>query len=309
LRITKKKLMTKSGKDISFFFPSLKKVDKLPFSQTTSCGTMAVSITGSHCQLNCKHCGGRILQNMTAAETPSALKEAAKRIADKGGRTILVSGGADKEGQVPLLDFIQVIKEIRSELGLKVLVHTGLVSPSLADALAEARIDMALLDIIGDNQTIREIYHLEASVEDYEQSLKLLTDRTVPAAPHVVMGLHFGQIRGEPRALKMIAGYPIKALVLIGFRPIPKTAMAGTVPPSPEEMGDLFGLARSLFPQTPVILGCERPLGLHRRRLESLAIEAGLDGIAYPGDQAVQSAEDLGKRVTYHSECCALIDL
>ena len=82
---------------------------------------------------------------MTAAETPSVLKEAARRIADKGGETILISGGADKEGQVPLLDFIQVIKEIRSELGLKVLVHTGLVSPPLADALAEARIDMALL--------------------------------------------------------------------------------------------------------------------------------------------------------------------
>jgi lipoyl synthase len=301
--------MTKSRKDISFFFPSLKKMDKPPFSQTTSCGTEAVSITGSHCQLNCKHCGGRILQNMTAAETPKALKSVAMLMANKGGRSILISGGADKEGQVPLLDFIQTIKEIRSELGLKVLVHTGLVSTPLADALAEARVDMVLLDIIGDNRTIREIYHLEASVGDYRRSLKLLTDRTIPTAPHVVMGLHFGQIRGEPQALEMIAEYPIKALVLIGFRPIPKTVMAESVPPSPEEMGDLFGLARSLFPQTPVILGCERPLGLHRRKLEGLAIEAGLDGIAYPSDQALQTAEDLKMNITYHPNCCALIDV
>lgn len=300
--------MTKAGKDISFFFPSLKKVDKLPFSQAAPCGTEALSITGSRCQLNCKHCGGRILQNMTAAETPSALKEAARRIADKGGRTILVSGGADKQGGVPLLKFIRSLKEIRSELGLKVLVHTGLVSPPLADALAEVRIDMALLDIIGDNRTIRDIYHLEASVGDYARSLKLLTDRAISTAPHVVMGLHYGQIRGESQALRMIAGFPIKALVLIGFRPIPKTAMARTAPPSPEKMGELFGVARSLFPKTPVILGCERPLGLHRRKLDLLAIEAGLAGIAYPSDQALRKAEDLEMNITYQTNCCALIE-
>ena len=301
--------MNNSGKEIHFFFPSLKKVEPLPFLPAKSCGTQAVSVTGSHCRLNCKHCGGIILKNMTAVETPSVLKKAAEGIAGKGGHSILISGGADKRGQVPLLPFIPVIKEIRSELGLKVLVHTGLVSEDLAEALAKAGVDLAMLDIIGDNQTIREVYHLNASVEDYENSLKFLAERSIPSAPHVVMGLHFGQIRGEPAALKMIAQYPIKTLVLIGFRPIPKTAMAKIVPPSAEVMGDLFFLSRELFPQTPVVLGCERPLGLHRRELETLAIEAGLNGIAYPGDQTVQTAVDLGMRVTYHSECCALIDI
>jgi lipoyl synthase len=296
-------------KNISFFFPSLKKVETLPFLPTSSCGTQAVSITGGYCHLKCKHCGGSLLKNMTATESPSLLKATAKRIAFNGSRTILISGGADKKGQVPLLKFIEVIKEIRSELGLKILVHTGLVSKDLADALAEAGIEMVLLDIIGDNRTIRQIYHLDASIKDYEQSLKLLADRAVPAAPHVVMGLHYGKIRGESQALKMIAQYPIKALVLIGFRPIPKTDMAGTAPPSPEEMGDLFGMARALFPQSPVILGCERPLGLHRRKLETLAIEAGLDGIAYPGEQAIRQAEALRLPISYHQECCALIRL
>ncbi len=301
--------MDNPGNNISFFFPSLKKVDQIPFLQTTSCGTEAISITGNHCQLNCKHCGGSILKNMTAAETPDALKAAAKRVAAKGGRSILISGGADKEGRVPLLKFIRAVKEIRSELGLKVLVHTGLVSEELAEALVEAGIDMALLDIIGDNQTIREIYHLGASIKDFERSLKLLTDWAILVAPHVVMGLHFGQIRGESQALKMIAQYPIKTLVLIGFRPIAGTVMARTTPPSPEEMGDLFGLARRLFPQTPVVLGCERPLGLHRRKLEGLALEAGLDGIAYPSDRTLRTAEDLGMKVSYYTECCALFDL
>ncbi len=300
--------MDHQRKPISFFFPALKKVEAPPFPLTKPCGTGAVSVTGSHCALTCKHCGGLILKNMQAARTPQALKEAARRMAEKGGRTILISGGADQEGKVPLLDFTPVIKEIRSELGLKVLVHTGLVSPPMADALAEARVDLALLDIIGDNRTIREVYHLKATVGDYEQSLRRLTDRAIPTAPHVVMGLHFGRILGEPRALEMIAPYPIKTLVLVGFRPIPKTVMAKTSPPSPEAMGELFSLARKLFPQTPVVLGCERPLGLHRRKTDLLAIEAGLDGITYPSDRAVQMAEDLGMNISYHTECCALIN-
>lgn len=299
--------MVKPIKKLSFFFPAMRRLESSPFPVPGTCGTVALSVTGDGCQLKCSHCGGIILKNMAAARTPSALKEAARRIAEKGGQSILISGGADQKGMVPLLDFTQAIKEIRSELGLKVLVHTGLVSPRLADALSEARVDLAMLDIIGDIRTIREVYHLEASVEDYEHSLRLLTQRAIPTAPHVVMGLHFGQILGEPRALEMIAPYPIKTLVLVGFRPIPRTVMARTAPPSPQAMGELFVLARQLFPETPVVLGCERPLGLHRQKTDLLAVEAGLDGITYPSEKAVRRAGDLAMGISYHTHCCALI--
>jgi lipoyl synthase len=299
--------MIKPKRKLSFFFPALRRLETSPFLVPGTCGTVAASVTGDYCHLMCKHCGGVILKNMSAARTPSALKELARRITEKGGRSILISGGADPKGMVPLLDFTRAIKEIRSELGLKVLVHTGLVSPQLADALAEAQVDLAMLDIIGDNRTVREVYHLEASVEDYEQSLKLLVDRAIPTAPHVVMGLHFGQILGEPLALEMIAEYPIRTLVLVGFRPIPKTVMAKTPPPSPGAMGEFFVLARGLFPETPVVLGCERPLGLHRQKTDLLALEAGLDGITYPGERVVQRAGDLAMDISYHADCCALV--
>lgn len=301
--------MVKQKKKISFFYPALRRLEENPIPSSETCGTIAVSVTGSRCHLNCKHCGALILKNMAAAQTPQALKEAARRQAEKGGQSILISGGADPKGMVPLLDFIPAIKEIRSGLGLKVLVHTGLVSPRLADALAESGVDLAMLDIIGDNRTIQEIYHLKASEGDYEQSLKLLVDRAVPTAPHVVMGLHFGQILGEQRALRMIADYPIKTLVLVGFRPIPKTALALTTPPTPEAMGDLFALARSLFPQTPVVLGCERPLGLHRRKTDLLAFESGLDGITYPSDDVLRMAKESAVDIHFQSDCCALINL
>lgn len=302
------KTMEPSPRPLTFFYPSFKQMETPP-AVPTSCGTAAFSITGTECALRCAHCGGKILQNMQAARTPHALKEAAARLAAKGGRTLLISGGADSQGRVPLLPFMQAIREIRKDLGLKVLVHTGLVSPEQADALAEAGVDLALLDVIGDLQTIREIYHLQAAVADYERSLALLAKRAVPVAPHVIMGLYFGRIRGEAEALKMIARYPIKTLILVGVRPIPGTVMAKTIPPSPEELGRLFVLARGLFPETPVVLGCERPLGRHRRETEALAVEAGLDGMAYPSDQTLRLAEEKKIAASFQSGCCALIGL
>ena len=300
--------MVHSSKGFSFFYPALKQMEFPAELDSAHCGTVAVSLTGADCALKCAHCGGHILKNMQSARTPEALKVAAQRLAAKGGRSLLISGGADRQGRVPLLKFIRTIKEIRAELGLKVLIHTGLVSSEQAEALAEAEVDLAMLDIIGDPQTIEEVYHLKTGVAAYEQSLKYLTDRFIPTAPHVVMGLHFGEIRGEAEALKMIARYPIKTLVLVGFRPLPGTAMAKSVPPTPEAMGELFALARRLFPKIPVVLGCERPLGPHRRRTECLALEAGLDGIAYPSDQVIRLAGEKNLKLSFHSGCCGLIN-
>jgi hypothetical protein len=41
------------------------------------------------------------------------------------------------------------MRRIKEELGLKILVHTGLVDDELAKGLSWARIDAAMIDIIG----------------------------------------------------------------------------------------------------------------------------------------------------------------
>jgi uncharacterized radical SAM superfamily protein len=144
-------------------------------------------------------------------------------------------------------------------------------------------------------------------VDDFAKSLHLLTERAIPTAPHVVMGLHFGQILGEFQALEMIRDFPVRALVLVGFRPMPDTPFSTIKPPSPEAMGDLFAFARKTFPRIPVVLGCERPLGRHRRQVDRLALEAGLDGIAFPSEEGIQWAQTKGLRVNFIRDCCALI--
>ncbi len=295
------------SRQIHFFQPAFRTYEPGFFLETGSCGTTALSITGSECRLLCKHCGGRILRNMKAAVTPQDLRREAERVFQRGGRSLLISGGSGEEGGVPLAPFLPTLKEIRSEWGLKVLVHTGLVSSDLADGLAEAGIEAALLDIIGHEETIRQVYHLRAAVRDYEESLKRLTERAIPTAPHVIMGLHFGQLKGEIRALEIIARYPVQAVVLVGLRPLPRTAMAGVKPPDPETLGEFFARARKMFPRTSLVLGCERPLGRHRQQTDILAVTLGLDGIAFPSEQALILARERGLEIRTSSECCALI--
>jgi hypothetical protein len=292
---------------VHFFAPGLKHYDVEGFNAEGSCGLTAVSVTGSGCALDCKHCGKSILRAMTPTPTPEALLAEAKRAAAKGAPGLLVSGGSLPDGSVPLEPFFATMKTVREELELPVLVHTGLVHPSTAKGLAWAGVDCVMLDIIGHADTIRQVCQISATVEDYDRSLSLLAQASLPVTPHVIMGLHFGQILGEVDALDIIACYPVTAVVMVGFRPIPGTAMAHVPPLAPESMGQLFRKARERFPHTPVLLGCERPLGPHRERTDLLALDAGLDGIAFPSEEALKLCRERNMRVRASRTCCSMI--
>jgi uncharacterized radical SAM superfamily protein len=199
------------------------------------------------------------------------------------------------------------MKEIKRELNPTLLVHSGLVRKEIAEGLADVGVDCVMIDIIGDDETISQVCHLTASVEDFDRSLQLLTSFGVPTAPHVIMGLHFGEVRGERRAFEIIARYPVKALVLVGFRPIPGTPMADVQPLFPQVVGELFASARKRFPRLPVLLGCERPLGPYREETDLLALEAGLDGIAFPSESAIRWAEEHDIQPRFSRTCCSMI--
>jgi uncharacterized radical SAM superfamily protein len=292
---------------IRFFAPSIKHFEIESYRNSPEPYFIPVSITGSACALDCKHCGGKLLETMTPATTPQKLFEIAQNLAKRGSYGMLVSGGADSRGVVPLEKFAPTMKRIRDELGLHVAVHTGIVTPELAQALAEARVDSAMLDIIGDNDTIREIYGLEATVEDYRKSLEEVSAAGIPASPHIVIGLHFGKLRGEYNAVDIAAEFPIASLVLVAFKPISGTAMADSKVCTPEEIRDVIVYARKKLPDTPLLLGCARPGGKHQIRTDCYAIEAGVDGIAYPAEEAVQLAKSRGSEISFSEVCCSLI--
>jgi uncharacterized radical SAM superfamily protein len=201
---------------------------------------------------------------------------------------------------------VQAMRRIREELGMRVVVHSGVVSPQLADALAQAQVDGVMLDIIGAQETIRDVYHLQLAPADFDRSLALLAQRGLRIIPHIVIGLHFGRLLGEWRALEMIAGHPVSTLILVVLTPLTGTPMGRLRPPPVEDVADFFATARARMPDTPVNLGCGRPMGEVKVALDRAAIDHGLNGIAYPAQGTIAYARARGLEPELHEYCCSL---
>jgi len=294
-----------SSEEIFFAVPGQKKYFNR-YYQNRAASFVNLSVTGSRCELRCAHCGGRLLQTMVSVPTPEAMFTAVDRLVAKNCKGILVSGGCNAAGEVPLLPFVEAIKYAKKR-GLKTLVHAGLINRTTAYMLAEAGVDQVLLDIIGDTDTIREVYHLDRKPEDYYNGMRICQEVGLKIAPHVVIGLHFGQIRGETYALDMIKQIKSEVMVLVILTPMADTDMEKVEPPVMEQVGTIMRKALQQNLETPVTLGCARPPGIYKRQVEKMAVDYGINGIAYPDESTVAYAESCGRKAIFVEECCSLI--
>jgi len=294
------------GKRIHFYAPGF-----VPYQSSTfrSSPTVfpAISVTGASCALNCKHCQGRILKTMIPALRPADLIDTCKSLQKKGCIGVLISGGCLPDGSVPIERFIEAITWIKRNLGLTVVVHTGLIDHKTAKKLKEAGVDAALIDVIGSDETIREVYQLNARVKDYDETLRALQEAKVPMVPHILVGLHYGKLKGELQCLKMISRHSPAAVIIIVLTPIKGTPMEAVEPPTPEDVAKVLTAARLTMPTTPLALGCVRPKGGHRTETDKLAVKAGVNAIAFPTEVAVRLAESMGLIAAFSPFCCSQI--
>jgi lipoyl synthase len=293
-------------KRIRFYAPSFAYYRNQAFCSNTKTFP-TISVTGNTCALHCKHCGGKVLETMHSATTPTALLELCKRLKAEGAKGCLISGGCIPDGTVPLHDFTGAIAQLKRELGLTVFVHTGIINTETANQLKAANVDAALLDVIGDDETIQQIFNLQNTTKNYAESLQALSQGGIPFIPHVIVGLHHGKLEGELAALQMIQQYQPAAIVIISFMPIHGTLMEKTKPPTPADIARTVATARTMFPQTPIVLGCMRPKGKHREETDVLAMHAGVDAVAFPSESALKHAKQEGYRTAFSSFCCAQI--
>jgi lipoyl synthase len=289
---------------IRFYAPSFTYYKTKHFcSSTTEFPT--ISVTGNTCALNCKHCGGKVLETMHPALSSKELFELGIKLKHNGAVGCLVSGGCLPDGSVPLDEFLPVLKRFKRELGLTVFVHTGIIAQKDTVALKETGIDAVLIDIIGSAETIKKIYNLKVTVQDYADSLKALQDSKLSFVPHVIVGLNEGKLDGELKALQMIQQVKPSALVIIAFMPIHGTEMEKVAPTKPIDIAKVAAMARLMFPLTSLVLGCMRPKGKARSMTDVLALKAGVDAIAFPSEEAIEYAKIKGYYASFSSYCCA----
>jgi len=221
-----------------------------------------------------------------------------------GARGILITGGCDSHGKVPVMDFLESIKAIK-KTGLIVIAHTGLISWEEAEALESSDLDGIAFDVVGDMGTAKRVYELDLSEGDYLDSLQAMEAANIRVFPHVCVGLDHGRLRGELRALELIRLIKPSSVIITGLMPLEGTPMAG-IKPDPRDFAEVIVKAIELFPEVPVTLGCARSRGRDRETIDILAIESGVSRIAVPTRRAVEYAYAKGYEVGFYGACCGI---
>jgi hypothetical protein len=279
--------------------------DTFPFQKNRFA---AISVTGSHCDLQCGHCQGKLLESMIPAEDSRTFFQVANQLRLNGAHGILVSGGANQSGEVPLEEFIPLIREIKEKAPeFKVIVHTGLIQRENAKGLKEAGVDQILIDIIGDDDTIREVYHLNKRVEDYEKTLWMLKEMGHRIAPHIIIGHHFGEVRGEWKALEMVTHVGVETIVLVILKTLLPVGKNHFKIPKPDEASRIAAIARILNPKIPIRMGCIRPAHPSKLEMEKGFIDSGVNTIAYPIQGTIEYAKEIGLETKFIEMCCSLV--
>jgi hypothetical protein len=294
-------------RSIDFYTPSFKSFST---SEISSCGRSAwpaVSITGPDCKLQCDHCKAKILEPMIPARTPDELWRVANQQIEHGARGMLLTGGSNHRNEVEYDPFYPMIRRLKDAFPtFRIALHTALVERDTAQHMADSGIDAAMLDVIGAQETITQVYHLKRSVDDFERTLENLVATRLKVVPHIVLGLHYGKLLGERRALEMVQRHRPAALVLVVVMPFYAPAHRPFSVPESREIGRFFLDARQALPDIPLLLGCARPAGRAKTEIDTYAVMAGLDGIAHPADGMVELASRLGRPVRVAAACCSM---
>ena len=201
-------------------------------SELQGCGKNsfpAFSITAGACGLNCDHCQKKILEPMIPATDPAMLDTKVRAMIDTEGLNgFLLSGGSNKKNEIPYGRYLPVVEKLKHDFpDLKIAIHSALLDERRAKAMEAAGVDTVMMDVIGAEETIQQVYKLNRPVDDFESTLAALCSTNMEVTPHIVIGLHYGQILGEANALDIVSRYPVTALVLVVIMPF--YAKAGNV--------------------------------------------------------------------------------
>lgn len=261
-----------------------------------------MSVTGEECALHCNHCNGHYLQHMVPVSS-------ARRVLESGEyRSILLSGGSDSDGRLPLTEHLAFITWVH-ERGIRINAHVGL-QPDEEIRVVSPFFDKVSLDYVWDDRTIHDVYHLQRFGVDYLHATGAWVDafssgRGFEALVlakqrvnlHLTIGLKGGAIVGEYAAIDSLVAFQPASLVFLVLIPTEGTAY-GSVPVVPIDALELvFAYARLKLPSTDLVLGCMHPrIAGYGEQLAQLAARYQFRGVV-----GEQSSEDGAEQV---EECC-----
>ncbi|MGV9202985.1 MAG: radical SAM protein [Promethearchaeia archaeon] len=269
----------------------------------------AISITGNDCALHCEHCNEKYLKGMKPILSNQKLENFLTCHIKEGGVGVLLSGGCNEDGAVPLKGFLDTVKKVKTKSNVIINVHTGLLDRETAEKLAEAKVDIISFDINLDKEIIENIYHLDKTINDYKKAIEILKEYNLNIIPHICIGLHYGELHKELEALKFIKKINLdpSIIVLIALIP-PKKKKNKFSTPKPYDIAKIASITRFTFPESEISLGCMRPRGKVRIDIELNSIKSGITRIEMPSAKTLKQIKNYDEKIKFKvfTACCAI---
>jgi uncharacterized radical SAM superfamily protein len=234
---------------------------------------------------------------MVPAVTDEQVLRTAENILRAGGKGMLLSGGCDVRGSVPLPSFAGTIRKV-VDMGLEINVHAGFMTEDEASALVSAGVKEFSVDVHQDPVVIRSVLNLDRRPEDYCELLRTIIDAGGRPMPHITAG--FGVLDLYNSAL-VVKDLGICSAVLLTLVPTKGTMFEESFLTGSAIL-DAVDMMRELG--LDVILGCMRDRSI--RSLEIDCIKHGVRKVANMSRATLRWAEENGFTVEVDNRCCLM---
>ena len=255
--------------------------------------TKSISLTNNLCEQNCAHCNGHYLNGMGGRESIITTD-----FSDYD--SVLISGGGNRQGGVPIKEHLGILKQIPEKVFLN--IHPGYQSPDNIKGLSNATV--ISFDIPSCDETVKNVYKQKRTAEDYRK-LFLEYGKHFKTIPHLTIGLGNNTLRGEKSTIDFVSKNSSEGIVFIVFRPTKGTEMEHCKAPSVGHLHEILTYAKSKLKQ-PITLGCMRPSGLYRKNLDIIYWMHGVKKIVMPHRTLVTILKKHQVKINIFNNCCAL---
>lgn len=255
----------------------------------------AVSITGNWCELNCSYCRGRYLRGMIHVNT-SNISDALITMWRNGVKGVLISGGFNKDGRLPIEPFIDKLHEIKRNTGLFVSAHIGLLRDKDILSHLVSVIDLVDYEYLWNEAMIHLVKTLKVTRETYKESFETAREIGLDIVPHIYAWhpwISREELREEVEYFNDTGMGRIILLVYIPIRGEEKSC-------EPTRVLDNVRYIRERF-HGEVYMGCMRPFFIKKSIDKALIEENLVDRIVSPYSKDIAT-----KPQGVYDACCSI---
>jgi uncharacterized radical SAM superfamily protein len=204
--------------------------------------------------------------------------------------------------RIPLYENRDKIKKLK-KMGFELNFHAQRLDDKDVPVLLEYASAVSV-DYIASEDVIKRVYKSRTfRPGETLKNIFFLRER-VKVVVHITLGIDRGVINHEYRALDDLKD--MDYLVINILRAGKNTEFQNVAGPDLKSIFAFFCFARLGFPFIPLCLGCMRPGGKRRLKIDNLALMAGFDTIVNPGVKSMEFALLKGLDPLFFDQCCAL---